>query len=57
MTCDEYYKTHDEWTVTGDRCSVPKIEADSASQIALMSTVTTSCSKYPCMAIRKARLG
>ncbi|KIR43128.1 hypothetical protein I307_04268 [Cryptococcus deuterogattii 99/473] len=43
MTCDEYYKTHDEWTGTGDRCSVPKIEADSASQIALMSTVTTSC--------------
>nr|KIR89040.1 hypothetical protein I308_00037 [Cryptococcus tetragattii IND107] len=43
MTCDEYYKTHDEWTGTGDRCSVPKIEADSASQIAIMSTVTTSC--------------
>ncbi|WVQ87093.1 hypothetical protein IAS59_000814 [Cryptococcus gattii] len=43
MTCDEYYKTHDEWTGTGDRCSMPKIEADSASQIAIMSTVTTSC--------------
>lgn len=46
MTCDEYYKTHDEWAGTGDRCSIPRIEADSASQIAIMSTVTTSCSKY-----------
>ncbi|OXM77049.1 hypothetical protein C364_05564 [Cryptococcus neoformans Bt63] len=43
MTCNEYYKTHDEWAGTGDRCSVPRIEADSASQIAIMSTVTTSC--------------
>ncbi|WVQ83378.1 hypothetical protein IAT38_005519 [Cryptococcus sp. DSM 104549] len=42
MTCEEYYKTH-EWTGTGDRCAVPRIEADSASQIAIMSTVTTGC--------------
>ncbi|ODO09636.1 hypothetical protein I350_01848 [Cryptococcus amylolentus CBS 6273] len=43
MTCDEYYKTHEWDGREGDRCSVPKIEADSASQIALMSVITTSC--------------
>ncbi|KAK8847333.1 hypothetical protein IAR55_005190 [Kwoniella newhampshirensis] len=43
MTCEEYYKTH-EWTgpENADRCSIPRIEADSASAIALMSTMTTS---------------
>ncbi|WVQ76106.1 hypothetical protein IAR50_005746 [Cryptococcus sp. DSM 104548] len=43
MTCDEYYKTHHWDGGEGDRCSVPKIEAESASQIALMSVITTSC--------------
>ncbi|WWD21424.1 hypothetical protein CI109_105909 [Kwoniella shandongensis] len=43
MTCEEYYKTH-VWDgpAEADRCSIPRIEADSASSIALMSTMTTS---------------
>jgi hypothetical protein len=44
MTCEEYYKTH-EWTGTGDRCALPFIEADTARNVAIMSTTTTGCSE------------
>ncbi|ODN82295.1 hypothetical protein L202_02573 [Cryptococcus amylolentus CBS 6039] len=42
MTCDEYYKSHDWVGERGDdKCSLPKIEAESASHVALMSMMTT----------------
>ncbi|WWC59317.1 uncharacterized protein I303_101868 [Kwoniella dejecticola CBS 10117] len=42
MTCEEYYKTH-TWDGQGkDRCNVPYVEAKTARQIAIMSTVTVS---------------
>ena len=45
MTCDEYYKTH-EWSGHGDRCDVEAVASAAAANIALMSSVTTGCSKY-----------
>jgi hypothetical protein len=47
MTCDEYYKTH-AWEGQGDRCAIPAIDSSAASSIALMSTVTTTSSKWAC---------
>lgn len=44
MTCDEYYKTH-KWRGHGDRCATPRIESDTASSVALMSSITTGCSE------------
>jgi hypothetical protein len=43
MTCDEYYKTH-EWAGQGDRCAVHRIEADTASAVALVGASTMSFS-------------
>ena len=45
MTCEEYYKTH-EWTGTGDRCELRLIEAETARNVAIMSTTTTSCCEF-----------
>lgn len=45
MTCDEYYKTHPDPTLTlvmKDRCSIPEIEASTAHSVALMSTMTVA---------------
>ncbi|KAK4686960.1 hypothetical protein P7C73_g3162, partial [Tremellales sp. Uapishka_1] len=44
MTCDEYYKTH-AWggPADADRCALRSIESSTASSIALMSSVTTTC--------------
>jgi hypothetical protein len=44
MTCDEYYKTHSYGGV-GDRCALPRIEADTASSVALVGTSTMFFSK------------
>lgn len=51
MTCAEYYKSHTYGgPVGGDRCKVSVIEADTARNIALMSSSTTffsTCSHRP----------
>ena len=39
MTCEEYYRTH-EWSGQGDRCALSSIQAQTASSIALMSSIT-----------------
>ncbi|WWC67886.1 uncharacterized protein I206_101804 [Kwoniella pini CBS 10737] len=42
MTCEEYHKTH-TWNGNGkDKCNIPYVEAKTARQIAIMSTVTVS---------------
>lgn len=45
MTCDDYYTRH-EWHGHGDRCKLPEIDSAKAKSIALMSTVTTTCSRF-----------
>lgn len=40
MTCEEYYKTHDD-PGTAARCQVPVIQADTARAFALLGTSTT----------------
>ncbi|ORY30171.1 major facilitator superfamily domain-containing protein [Naematelia encephala] len=40
MTCDEYFKTH-EWVGDGDRCAIPRIESDTAIEIAIVGSSTT----------------
>lgn len=52
MTCDEYFKTHavpaDGVTTSGggDRCNVREIEARTAAQIGIMSSITTTSCKF-----------
>jgi hypothetical protein len=47
MTCDEWYKTHPfPSNGEGDVCATPAIEARTAKSVALMSSVTTTCSEW-----------
>jgi hypothetical protein len=54
MSCDDYFQTlfvgGDRLDVNGhgrDRCSIPVIESRTAKAIAVMSTMTTFCCKFP----------
>lgn len=46
MTCDEWYKTHPFPGQVGDICATPAIDARTAKSVALMSSVTTTCSEW-----------
>lgn len=40
MTCDDYYQGH-EYSGSGDRCALPRIEGDTARNIAIVSSATS----------------
>jgi hypothetical protein len=50
MTCDEYYKTESYEGVGHDRCAIPRIEADTAANVAILTSTTTFFSKLPLIA-------
>lgn len=45
MTCDAWYAEGGEGSGVSDRCAIAAIDARSAREVAIMSTITTSCSR------------
>jgi len=46
MTCEEYYQSH-TWDGVGDRCALRAIDAKTAKDIAVMSSITIGSCKCP----------
>lgn len=46
MTCDEYYRHHQPFTESGDRCNVAEIEASTARAVSVLGATITVNGTY-----------